>query len=223
MSSDSTEIQQARRAAQRAAARKRQADFRARQRARGMEMVTLKVPGSMRGVFSRLAARVGADDASDDALEEVFDEIRDAVAAWRARSPGTDGATALPQAPEEVTVPESEPYGAWVDLAGLWKSSDTVGSLTGFTVVMADLQGSIYTRWTAQQRRTNGIAAVDAYVRGTRSGPHDAIVTTGRMTLGGLDIELRAVVTAPERLEATLTEHADGERTIHRAVFTRAT
>lgn len=221
MSSDQSDVEQARRAAQRAAARKRQADFRARQRARGLEMVTLKVPGTMRGAFSRLAARLSAD-ASDDDLEEAFDEIREAVAAWRARAPGADD-EAPSQLAEEVSIPEPEPHDAWVDLAGLWKSSDAAGSLGDFTVVMADLDGSIYTRWTAQQRRPNGIASVDAYVRGTRSGPHDAVVTTGRMSLGGRDFAFRGVITAPERLEATLTEHADGERAVHRAVFTRAT
>lgn len=222
MSSDRSDVEQARRAAQRAAARKRQADFRARQRARGLEMVTLKVPATMRGAISRLAARVATDDVSDEALEDAFDEIRDAVAAWRARSPGAD-AEAPFQPAEEVSLPEPEPFDAWVDLAGLWRSSDVVGSLTDFTVVMADLDGSIYTRWTAQQRHTAGIAAVDAYVRGTRSGTHDAVVTTGRMSLGGRDFEFRGIITAPERLEATLTEYPDGERAVHRAVFTRAT
>ena len=222
MSSDPSEVEQARRAAQRAAARKRQADFRARQRARGLEMVTLKIPGTMRGAFSRLAARL-ATDASDDALEDAFEEIREAVAARRAHAPGPDDAS--PDAPaqaEDVSFPEPEPYDAWVDLAGLWKSSDTVGALGDFTVVMADLDGSIYTRWTAQQRRPNGIASVDAYVRGTRSGPHDAVVTTGRMSLGGHDFDFRGVITAPERLEATLTDHTDGGRAVHQAVFTRA-
>jgi hypothetical protein len=110
-----------------------------------------------------------------------------------------------------------------VDLAGLWSSSAIVGSLTDFTVVVADLEGSLYTRWTAQQRRPSGYVTVDAYVRGTRSGPHDAVVSTGRMTLGGRDLELRAVVTGPARMDATLTEHAaDGSQTVHQAVFTRA-
>jgi hypothetical protein len=49
------------------------------------------------------------------------------------------------------------------------------------------------------------------------------VVTTGRMSIGGHDFEFRGVITAPERLEATLTEHSDGERAVHRAVFTRAT
>ena len=223
MSSDPSEVEQARRATQREAARKRQADFRARQRARGLEMVTLKIPGTMRGAFSRLAARL-ATDASDDALEDAFDEIREAVAARRAHAPGADdaGPEAHTQA-EDVSLPEPEPYDAWVDLAGLWKSSDAVGTLGDFTVVMADLDGSIYTRWTAQQRRPNGTAAVDAYVRGARSGPHDAVVTTGRMSLGGHDFEFRGVITAPERLDATLTDHTDGGRAVYRAVFTRAT
>jgi hypothetical protein len=220
MSSDRTDVEQARRAAQREAARKRQADFRARQRARGLEMVTLKVPAAMRGAFSRLAARLAAD-SSDDELEDAFDEIREAVAASRDRAPGADAEAPTPA--EDVSIPEPEPHDAWVDLAGLWKSSDAVGTLSDFTVVMADLEGSIYTRWTAQQRRPAGIAAVDAYVRGTRSGPHDAVVTTGRMSIGGHDFEFRGVITAPERLEATLTEHSDGERAVHRAVFTRAT
>jgi hypothetical protein len=110
-----------------------------------------------------------------------------------------------------------------VDLAGLWSSSAIVGSLTDFTVVVADLEGSLYTRWTAQQRRPGGYVTVDAYVRGTRGGPQDAVVSTGRMTLGGRDLELRAVVTSPTRMDATLTEHtADGSQTVHDAVFTRA-
>jgi len=233
MSSDSTDVEAARRAAQRAAARKRQANFRARERARGLEMITLKVPAPMRGAFARLAAVVQSDD---DALDDSFDEIREALAAWRARPTSPEAPAAAPQpaaaapspAPEPAAaLPPEEtgpvPFDTWVDLAGLWSSSAIVGSLTDFTVVVADLEGSLYTRWTAQQRRPSGYVTVDAYVRGARSGPHDAVVTTGRMILGGRDLELRAVVTSPARMEATLTEHtADGSQTVHDAVFTRA-
>ena len=183
-----------------------------------MEMVTLKVPATLRGAFSRLAARL-QDDSTEDALEEASDEIREAAASWRTR--GAEAENPAPAQADEVPIPEPEPHDGWVDLAGLWRSSDVAGSLTDFTVVMADLEGSIYTRWTAQQRRTNGIAAVDAYVRGTRSGPHDGVVTTGRMRLGGRDFEFRGVIAAPERMEATLTEHEEGARTVHRVVFTR--
>ncbi|HEX8211995.1 MAG TPA: hypothetical protein VF584_17595 [Longimicrobium sp.] len=234
MSSDPTDVEAARRAAQRAAARKRQASFRARERARGLEMITLKVPAPMRGAFARLATVVQSDH---DALDGSFDEIRDALAAWRARpissdAPAAEPPAARPQpadaAPPPAAAPPAEetgpdPYDTWVDLAGLWSSSAIVGSLTDFTVVVADLEGSLYTRWTAQQRRPSGYVTVDAYVRGARSGPQDAVVSTGRMILGGRDLELRAVVTSPARMEATLTEHtADGSQTVHEAVFTRA-
>jgi hypothetical protein len=238
MSSDPSDVEAARRAAQRAAARKRQASFRARERARGLEMITLKVPAPMRGAFARLAAVVQSDDASPDAS---FDEIRGALAQWRTRTISPDAPTAEappppprpaeaapPPAPEpDPVLPPEEtgpvPFDTWVDLAGLWSSSAIVGSLTDFTVVVADLEGSLYTRWTAQQRRPSGYVTVDAYVRGTRSGPQDAVVSTGRMTLGGRDLELRAVVTSPARMDATLTEHAaDGSQTVHEAVFTRA-
>jgi hypothetical protein len=238
MSSDPSDVEEARRAAQREAARRRQANFRARERARGLEMITLKVPGPMRGAFGRLAAVVQSDDASPD---DSFAEIRAALDAWRSRS-GTQEAPAAapprpprpakappPPAPEPAAdlpvaeAPGAAPFGAWVDLAGLWTSSAIVGSLTDFTVVIADLEGSLYTRWTAQQRRPSGYVTVDAYVRGTRSGPRDAVVSTGRMTLGGRDLELRAVVTGPERMDATLTERLpDGSQTDHQGVFTRA-
>ncbi|HEX8453287.1 MAG TPA: hypothetical protein VF647_14385 [Longimicrobium sp.] len=239
MSSDPTDVEAARRAAQRAAARKRQANFRARERARGLEMITIKVPAPMRGAFARLAMAVQSDDG---ALDDSFDEIREALAKWRARpssaeAPAAEPAAAAPQpaavapppAPKPAAAPPPKketgpvPHDAWVDLAGLWSSSAIVGSLTDFTVVVADLEGSLYTRWTAQQRRPSGYVTVDAYVRGARSGPQDAVVSTGRMILGGRDLELRAVVTSPLRMEATLTEHsADGSQTIHDAVFTRA-
>jgi biotin carboxyl carrier protein len=234
MSSD-PDVEQARRAAQRAAARKRQANFRARERARGLEMITLKVPAPMRGAFARLAAVV---QSGDDGLDDSFDEIREALAEWRARpvSPEAPVAeapapqprpaeAAAPPAPEPAAVEETGPvpFETWVDLAGLWSSSAIVGSLTDFTVVVADLEGSLYTRWTAQQRRPSGYVTVDAYVRGTRGGPQDAVVSTGRMTLGGRDLELRAVVTSPARMDATLTVRAaDGSQTVHEAVFTRA-
>ena len=238
MSSDPTDVEAARRAAQRAAARKRQASFRARERARGLEMITLKVPAPMRGAFARLAAVVQSDDAT---LDDSFDEIREALASWRSRptSPGAhaaeppaarsrpaDAAPPAAPAPAAAVPPEETgpvPFDSWVDLAGLWSSSAIVGSLTDFTVVVADLEGSLYTRWTAQQRRPSGYVTVDAYVRGARSGPQDAVVSTGRMILGGRDLELRAVVTSPVRMEATLTEHtAAGSQTVHDAVFTRA-
>lgn len=228
MSSDPSDVEAARRAAQRAAARRRQASFRARERARGLEMITLKVPAPMRGAFARLASVVQSDDAS---LDDAFDEIREALAEWRTRptSPAP-----LPESPaeaapapdpvEDLPAEDAEPvpFDTWVDLAGLWSSSAIVGSLTDFTVVVADLEGSLYTRWTARQRRPSGYVTVDAYVRGTRGGPQDGIVSTGRMTLGGRDLELRAVVTSPARMDATLTEHAaDGSQTVHDAVFTR--
>lgn len=237
MSSDPTDVEAARRAAQRAAARKRQANFRARERARGLEMITLKVPAPLRGAFARLAVAVQSDD---DTLDDSFDEIREALASWRSRPAAPDApaaepavAPARPAAPPPAPKPAAAPpaagetgpvpYDTWVDLAGLWSSSAIVGSLTDFTVVIADLEGSLYTRWTAQQRRPSGYVTVDAYVRGARSGPQDAVVSTGRMILGGRDLELRAVVTSPLRMEATLTEHtADGSRVVHHAVFTRA-
>ncbi len=232
MSSDPSDVEAARRAAQRAAARRRQASFRARERARGLEMITLKIPAPMRGAFARLAAAVQSDEAS---LDDSFDEIREAMAEWRTRPSSSDAPVA--EAPADAAPPpalepdvdlpaedaEPVPFDAWVDLAGLWSSSAIVGSLTDFTVVVADLDGSLYTRWTAQQRRPSGYVTVDAYVRGTRGGPQDAVVSTGRMTLGGRDLELRAVVTSPARMDATLTEHAaDGSQTVHDAVFTRA-
>lgn len=236
MSSDPSDVEEARRAAQRAAARRRQANFRARERARGLEMVTLKVPAPLRGAFARLASVLQSDDAS---VEDSFDEIREALAAWRARPVSTEAPAteapperprraeaAPPPAPDALLPPEETgpvPFGTWVDLAGLWASSAIVGSLTDFTVVVADLEGALYTRWTAQQRRPSGYVTVDAYVRGTRGGPSDAVVSTGRMTLGGRVLELRAVVTSPTRMDATLTEHAaDGSQTVHEAVFTRA-
>ena len=228
MSSDPTDVEAARRAAQRAAARKRQANFRARERARGLEMITLKIPAPMRGAFARLAAVVQSEG---DALDDSFDEIREALAKWRAQptaAPVQPTDDAPPPAPEPAAeIPEEEtapvPYEEWVDLAGLWSSSAIVGSLTDFTVVVADLEGSLYTRWTAQQRRPSGYVTVDAYVRGARSGPQDAVVSTGRMILGGRDLELRAVVTSPVLMQATLIEHtADGTQTVHDADFTRA-
>lgn len=243
MSSDPSEVEEARRAAQREAARRRQANFRARERARGLEMITLKVPGPMRGAFARLAAAVQSDDAL---LDDSFSEIREALEAWRSRSasPEAPAAEAPPRPPRPVKAPPPPPppapepvadlaveepspgpvpFDTWVDLAGLWSSSAIVGSLTDFTVVIADLEGSLYTRWTAQQRRPSGYVTVDAYVRGTRSGPQDAVVSTGRMTLGGRDLELRAVITGPARIDATLTERSpDGTQTVHQAVFTRA-
>lgn len=231
MSSDPSDVEEARRAARRAAARRRQANFRSRERARGLEMVTLKVPAPMRGAFARLAAVVQSDD---DALDDSFEEIREALAAWRARP---TPAEALPPRPTEAAPPPAPvraaplpaeetgpvPFDTWVDLAGLWTSSAIVGSLTDFTVVVADLEGSLYTRWTAQQRRPSGYVAVDAYVRGIRGGPQDAVVSTGRMMLGGRDLELRAVVTSPVRMEAILIEHtANGSETVHQAIFNRA-
>ncbi len=235
MSSDPLDVEEGRRAAQRAAARKRQANFRARERARGLEMVTLKVPAPMRGAFGRLAAVVQSDE---DALDDSFDEIRETLAAWRARlisadAPAAEAPTARPRAAEAAPPPAPEPalpvatgpvpFDTWVDLAGLWSSSAIVGSLTDFTVVVADLEGSLYTRWTAQQRRPSGYVTVDAYLRGTRGGPQDAVVSTGRMTLGGRELELRAVITSPARMDATLIEHAaDGSQAVHEAVFTRA-
>jgi hypothetical protein len=196
-------------------------------------MITLKVPAPMRGAFARLAAAVQSDE---DALDDSFDEIREALEQWRARpvSPEPPAAeaprprpaeAAPPPAPEAASAEETGPvpFGAWVDLAGLWSSSAIVGSLTDFTVVVADLEGSLYTRWTAQQRRPSGYVTVDAYVRGTRGGPQDAVGSTGRMTLGGREMELRAVVTSPARMDATFTVHAaDGSQTVHEAVFTRA-
>lgn len=238
MSNDPSDVEEARRAAQREAARRRQANFRARERSRGLEMITLKVPGSMRGAFARLAAAVQSGDAS---LDDPFDEIREALDAWRSHRASPDAPTPeappLPPRPDKAPPPPAPeaaaelpveeqgpvPFDAWVDLAGLWSSSAIVGSLTDFTVVIADLEGSLYTRWTAQQRRPSGYVTVDAYVRGARSGPQDAVVSTGRMTLGGRDLELRAVVTGPARMDATLTERSpDGAETVHQAVFTRA-
>jgi hypothetical protein len=53
-------------------------------------------------------------------------------------------------------------------------------------------------RESARKRQADfRIAAVDAYVRGTMSGPHDAEVITGCMSLGGHDFEFRAVIAAP--------------------------
>ena len=232
MASDLSKVDQERLAAQRASARKRQAEFRARQRARGMEMVTLKIPASMRGAFNRLAARLQAEDGSADSLDAVFAEIRDAYEARLSSGPADAPAapqqeptsSPAPAAPAEPPVEAGPaPYDAWVDVAGLWSSSAIVGSLFDFSVVLADLDGSVYARWTARQRRTSGIATVDAYVRGTRGGTHDSVITTGRMALGGRDLQFRAVVTEPARLEATLTEYtADGAATVHKAVFTRS-
>lgn len=234
MASDLSKVDQERLAAQRASARKRQAEFRARQRARGLEMITLKVPAPMRGAFTRLAARLQSPETSEEALDEVFSEIREAYEAWSSRAAGeaptavqeTASAPIPAPAPAPAAPPEDAgpaPFEEWVDLAGLWSSSAIVGSLFDFSVVLADLGGEVYARWTARQRRTTGIATVDAYVRGSRSGPHDAVITTGRMTLGGRDLQFRAVVTGPARLDATLTEYAaDGSATVHQAVFTRS-
>lgn len=209
-----------RREAQRAAARRRQANFRARERARGLEMVTLKVPASMRDALARLAACIRAEEPSEELLEESFAELRAEVAARRAGSP--------PPAPEPEPealsgLPEEQAPQPWVDLAGLWKSSANVASLTDFSVMLADLDGTLYARWTARLQRADGTGSVDAYVRGTRSGPQDSRVTVDRMRLGGRTLQFQGVIAGPERMEGTLTVFtADDEATAYPAVFTRA-
>lgn len=213
-----------RREAQRAAARRRQANFRARERARGLEMVTLKVPASMRDALARLAACIREEEPSEEALEASFAELRAEVAARRAGSPPPE-----PAAPEpETEAPESAPEDAapqpWVDLAGLWRSSARVASLTDFSVMMADLDGTLYARWTAKLQRADGVASVDAYVRGTRSGPQDTRVAVDRMRLGGRTLQFQGVIAGPERMEGTLTLYTseDDPGTAHPAIFTRA-
>ncbi|HEY0036743.1 MAG TPA: hypothetical protein VGB66_08655 [Longimicrobium sp.] len=208
-----------RREAQRAAARRRQANFRARERARGLEMVTLKVPASMRDALARLAACIRAEEPSEEALEESFAELRAEVATRRAGSapPAPAPEIEAPALPEE---PAPQP---WVDLAGLWKSSASVASLTDFSVMLADLDGTLYARWTARLQRADGTASVDAYVRGTRSGPQDTRVSVDRMRLGGRTLQFQGVIAGPERMEGTLTLFtADDEGTPYPAVFTRA-
>jgi hypothetical protein len=222
MPSQSSDVEQQRRDARRAAARRRQANFRARERARGLEMVTLKVPVSMRDSLARLAACIRAEEPSEEALDAVFAELRTEVAARRDGSmpPAED----LPE-PESAPAPDAEAAPQpWVDLAGLWRSSATVASLTDFSVMMADLGGTLYARWTATLQRADGIASVDAYVRGSRSGPSDSAVNVDRMKLGGRTLQFQGVITGPERMEGTLTLYAspDGPGTAHPAVFTRA-
>ena len=216
---ESSSVDQQRREAQRAAARRRQANFRARERARGLEMVTLKVPASMRDALARLASCIRAEEPSEEALEESFAELRAEVASRRAGSLPPE-----PPAPEpEVSAaPESAPQ-PWVDLAGLWRSAAAVASLTDFSVMLADLDGTLYARWTAKLQRPDGIASVDAYVRGTRSGPRDSTVSVDRMRLGGRTLQFQGVIAGPERIEGTLTLYtADDQGTPYPVVFTRA-
>ncbi len=223
MPSESSSVEQQRRDAQRAAARRRQANFRARERARGLEMVTLKVPASMRDALARLATCIRAEEPSEEALEESFAELRAEVASRRAGSPVPEPVAPEPEPAPPADAPQRSAPQPWVELAGLWRSSAFVASLTDFSVMMADLDGTLYARWTAKLQRADGVASVDAYVRGTRSGPQDTVVTVDRMRLGGRTLQFQGVITGPERMEGTLTLFtADDQATPHPAVFTRA-
>ena len=225
MPSQSSDVEQQRRDARRAAARRRQANFRARERARGLEMVTLKVPVSMRDALARLAACIRAEEPSEEALDAAFAELRSEGAARRAGSTPPAGEAPPEPVAESAPAPveEAAPQ-PWVDLAGLWRSSATVASVTDFSVMMADLGGTLYARWTAKLQRPDGIASVDAYVRGSRGGPSDTVVHVDRMKLGGRTLQFQGVITGPERMEGTLTLYTSPEDpgTPHPAIFTRA-